>query len=543
MNRLRIFGTTALLLGYIFTASGCSSTAGETNAVNFNGPISGDSVRYMIYLPPDYDRSESRYPVIYFLHGMDGDEASDYEVVVPVLERAVAAGIVKPMIVVFANGYRNSCWADSKSGHKRAETNVIRELVPHIDATYRTHAEAKHRIIQGMSMGGYGAMLYATKYPELFGICINYDGGFPDEEMLLSSQTKNIFFEEIFGSDMEYFKEYSPWAYADSNRDIIHEEVAIRSVVGSLVEQNRNFHEWLREVDVMQEYVETGLGHDLKALLEKEWEDDYYFIGERLGGGHESGTLRDGKSHYRVFTGPISGARVEYNIYLPKGYVGGDKRYPVIYHLHGAAVNQDCDDDMVPAGLERAVEAGIVEPMIIVFANGYRNSRWADSPDGKKPAETNVIRELIPYVDTHYRTKADRTHRVIQGFSMGGSGAMAYITKYPQLFAVCITYDGGFFRRDSRPGGAPGGERRAPAHNPWQNAEKNLDTIKANCAIRMIAGAFRERNGTILDHLRDLGIPVNYVQTDCGHDMYCMTDEQWEETYTFIAENLGDGRK
>lgn len=55
----------------------------------------------------------------------------------------------------------------------------------------------------------------------------------------------------------------------------------------------------------------------------------------------------------------------------------------------------------------------------------------------------------------------------------------------------------------------------------------------------MIAGAFGERNVVFRDYLIGLDIPVSYVQTNCGHDMYCMTDERWRQTYTFIAANLG----
>ena len=548
-KKSKYFMAKLILLGCIFITCKFVSAAelktGALNAVSFKGPITGESVKYMIYLPPDYNSSDEQYAVIYHLHGLGGDETSDNKEVVKAHKRAVAAGIVKPMIIVFPNGHDNSMWGDSKSGHKRVETNVIRELIPHVDATYRTRSEAGYRVIQGFSMGGYGAMLYASKYPELFGICINYDGALHDEKTL--STRREAIFKEIFEGDKKYFKEYSPWANMAKNYDIIHEQVAIRSVIGSLSEYNKKFHQWLLEVDVMQEYVETGLGHDLGAILEKEWENDYYFIAEHLGGGGESGKLRDGKSHYRVFEGPITGKRIEYNIYLPEGYVNSGKRYPVIYHLHGLAVNQDCDDDMVPVGLEKAVKAGIVEPMIVVFANGYRDAWWADSFDGKKPAATNVIRELIPHIDTKYRTKADRKHRVIQGFSMGGYGAMAYITKHPDLFKVCVAYDGAYIP-DENLGDSFGDlyqdvfgskEERVADHSPWQNAIKNADAIRKNSAIRMISAAFGEMNEAYCDHLKKLDIPVNYVQANCDHNMYCMTDEQWEATYKFIAEHLG----
>jgi enterochelin esterase-like enzyme len=529
----------ALFVGGLASAS--ELEAGATNAVSFEGPVTGAPVRYNIYLPPEYGASEARYPVIYHLHGLDGDEGSDSDAVVKALERAMAAGIVEPMIVVFPNGHGNSMWGDSKSGHKRAETNVIRELVPHVDATYRTRPDAAYRVIQGFSMGGYGAMLYAAKYPELFGICISYDGALHDVETL-STQRESIF-EDIFDNDKEYFKDYSPWVHAEENWDALREQVAFRSVVGSLGEFNKKYYAFLLEMDIMQEYVETGLDHVLEAILEQEWEDDYYFIAEHLGGGGESVPLRAGKVNHRVFTGPITGKRVEYNIYLPEDYLDVDTRYPVIYHLHGAEVNQDADDDMVPAGLERAVKAGIVEPMIIVFANGYRGySGWLDSLDGEMPAETNVIRELIPHIDATYRTRAEGKQRVIQGFSAGGFGAIAYVTKHPELFGACVAYDG-YFAPDEelieRLGENQEGQKeRILANSPWQNAAKNADAIKANSAIRIISGAFGEMNEAYRDYLKELGISVNYVQTDCGHDMYGMTDAQWKETYTFIAENL-----
>lgn len=77
-----------------------------------------------------------------------------------------------------------------------------------------------------------------------------------------------------------------------------------------------------------------------------------------------------------------------------------------------------------------------------MFANGYGNRFWADSATSNKPAETNVVQELIPYIDSHYRTVNDRGGRVIEGFSMGGFGTEKFAAKFPGLFGVSVSYDG-----------------------------------------------------------------------------------------------------
>jgi enterochelin esterase-like enzyme len=396
---------TAILILVLY-GTGCNLAkhkAGAISAVSFNGPISGTSVKYNIYLPPDYYSSDKQYAVIYHLHGLGGDESSDNDIVVEGHKSAVAEGIVDPMIIVFPNGMNNSMWADSKDGKKPVETNVIKEMIPHIDATYRTHAEADYRVIQGFSMGGYGATLYAAKYPDLFGMCINYDGALHDIESL--STKRQAIFKEIFNEDTTYFKRYSPWTHVDEKRDVVHEKVTMRMVVGALSEFNKKYYSWLIEVDVIPEYVPTECGHDLECLIGNGWKNDYYFIADHLGGGGETAPLIAGRVNYRVFKGPVTDRNVKYNIYLPPDYFENQREYAVIYHLHGLSVNHEAHKDLLSQSLESAVEAGIIEPMIIVHPNGYRDAWWSDRKDGTKPAETNVIKELIPHIDATYRTK------------------------------------------------------------------------------------------------------------------------------------------
>ncbi len=131
------------------------------------------------------------------------------------------------------------------------------------------------------------------------------------------------------------------------------------------------------------------------------------------------------------FLGPITQRTVSYNIYLPDGYENGNEHYPVVYHLHGLGGDQGGGQNTaVPQSFEAARQAGVIGPVIIVFPNGYVDSFWADSWDGAKPAETNVALELVPHVDSHYRTIAHRGGRVIEGFSMGAFGAAKFAAKF-----------------------------------------------------------------------------------------------------------------
>ena len=84
------------------------------------------------------------------------------------LDQAIKSEAVPPMILVFANGGETSFFSDSPDRTVMGETVVIRELIPHIDQHYRTIPSASGRSVHGFSMGGFGALRLAAKYPERF---------------------------------------------------------------------------------------------------------------------------------------------------------------------------------------------------------------------------------------------------------------------------------------------------------------------------------------------------------------------------------------
>ncbi|MDB5295474.1 MAG: putative esterase, partial [Phycisphaerales bacterium] len=114
-------------------------------------------VGYHLYLPLGYDdpaNAARRYPVLYWLHGLNQSESSDW-FPPDVLSVAVGGGAIPPVIVVFAAGGGRSFYCDAPDQNILPETTIVRELIPHVDATYRTIAARGGRAIQGVSMGGF----------------------------------------------------------------------------------------------------------------------------------------------------------------------------------------------------------------------------------------------------------------------------------------------------------------------------------------------------------------------------------------------------
>lgn len=129
---------------------------------------------------------------------------------------------------------------------------------------------------------------------------------------------------------------------------------------------------------------------------------------------------------------------LKYKLYLPPGY-GQDASacYPVLYLLHGAnGAFEDSGWDAYYPLLDALTAQGAIPPLIAV-APVAGNSYWVDS-DRFGPYETAVIKGLISHIDANYSTLADRGHRFIAGFSMGGFGALRYSLVYPQLFEACV---------------------------------------------------------------------------------------------------------
>ena len=126
-------------------------------------------VHYSIYLPSDYNISDRSYPVTYLLHGYgDADDGwIQFGEINRLADKAITDGTIPPMIIVTPDGFK-SFYINAADGSLSYEDFFIKELIPHIEKTYKVKSEKRFRGIAGLSMGGYGALLYGLKYPKLF---------------------------------------------------------------------------------------------------------------------------------------------------------------------------------------------------------------------------------------------------------------------------------------------------------------------------------------------------------------------------------------
>ena len=150
---------------------------------------------------------------------------------------------------------------------------------------------------------------------------------------------------------------------------------------------------------------------------------------------------------YHTYTATsINGQHTDFLLYLPPGYddpANRDRRYPVIYWLHGYSCEPQHGAPFVDT-LDAAIRAGHIPPTIAVLPNGLFDSWYVDSVDGSQPVESVIIKDLIPHVDKTWRTIPDRRARALEGFSMGGWGALHLALKYPERFSAITSVSAPF---------------------------------------------------------------------------------------------------
>lgn len=221
--------------------------------------LPSDEVSYLIYLPPSYETSPSkRFPVVYWLNGSQTAGATFIQQLAP----AAAAGNAPEMIVVLVNGMVDSFYNDSLDGKWPIESVIIKELIPHIDKTYRTITSRESRAIEGYSMGGYGAAHLGFKYPELFGI-VGVNAG---ALITPRAAVQPAVYEKMFGSDDAYVKANDPFELLRKNADTIRGKTFIRVAVGgddSLLPRNKALDAALTDLKIEHGWeVVPGVAHN-----------------------------------------------------------------------------------------------------------------------------------------------------------------------------------------------------------------------------------------------------------------------------------------
>ena len=151
---------------------------GQVQPLTYQSKSLGKGREAVVYLPPGYDGSAERYPVLYLLHGAGGDEKTWIERgrANVILDNLIADGRLEPLVVVMPYGYTSRLPAGERrrgaEGYKQDmeefAVDFIGDLIPLVESRYRVVADREHRAIAGLSMGGGQSFAIGLAHPELF---------------------------------------------------------------------------------------------------------------------------------------------------------------------------------------------------------------------------------------------------------------------------------------------------------------------------------------------------------------------------------------
>jgi enterochelin esterase-like enzyme len=172
---------------------------GKIQQILFPSKSTGTSRRAFVYTPPSYDKDKSKkYPVLYLQHGWGEDETawSNQGRANLIMDNLIAEGKIKPFIIVMTYGMTNDVKIGGMKNFKIEpfQTVLIDELIPYVDANFRTFADQPHRAMGGLSMGGMETKTITIARPDVFSHYALLSGGtYAPADIKDKSKVKLIF--------------------------------------------------------------------------------------------------------------------------------------------------------------------------------------------------------------------------------------------------------------------------------------------------------------------------------------------------------------
>ena len=240
---------------------------------------------YLIYLPATYEQNSKKYfPVLYWLHGGFG-YARQGAWAVQHYDTAMSKGKMPEVIIVLVQALPVGWYVDSKDGKLPIAQVITKDLLPHIDNTYRTIAQQHGRGIEGHSMGGFGALHLGLKFPHLFGAISSVA-----PSMLRTLSDEPLFRTYYtFDNDQSYYEEVGPWKLSQRNAKKLHDgNTKLRILTGAddlhLQPTLHEFHQWLNELHIQHSFVEVKqAGHDYEEILLGTGDENFNFWSNAFG--------------------------------------------------------------------------------------------------------------------------------------------------------------------------------------------------------------------------------------------------------------------
>jgi enterochelin esterase-like enzyme len=212
---------------------------------------------------------------------------------------------------------------------------------------------------------------------------------------------------------------------------------------------------------------------------------------------------------------------IEYAVLLPEGYNESEESYPVVYLLHGYG-----DDETAwykNGGIQFYSDKYTAEivPMIYVMPQAF-NSYYIDKYTGTFPYMDMFVEELVPEIDSRFRTKKDKSQRAVMGYSMGGYGALILPAMHPEVFSVSIPLSMSF-RTDQQ----YLAESQSSFDNQWA---PNFGPAKGISGTARLSDYFKQRSPFYFFNEENLSVYNDlHILIDCGDD---------EESLIFTSNSL-----
>ncbi|MBK6748821.1 MAG: esterase family protein [Acidobacteria bacterium] len=173
-DRRRYFGIVWLVLMLACAAIGQSAAKTGFSEEKLKSKMMAREMPYRVILPTGYadpKQTSLRFPVVLLLHGLTGHYSNWID------KTGLVAYAAKHDFIIVTPEGDNGWYSDSvTAANDKYESYIVKELIPEIDAKYRTLADRDHRMVAGLSMGGYGALKFGLKYPEMFSFVGSFSG-------------------------------------------------------------------------------------------------------------------------------------------------------------------------------------------------------------------------------------------------------------------------------------------------------------------------------------------------------------------------------
>ena len=537
---------------------------GRLEMVEYDSKTVGTKRKMNVYTPPGYTK-DKKYPVLYLLHGIGGDETEWQRFATPdrLFDNLIKDGKAVPMIVVMPNGRAQK--NDRAEGNTFAtapafavfERDLLDDVIPAIESRYSVQADREHRALAGLSMGGGQALNFGlahldnfawvggfssapnTKAPEqlipdakkakeqlklLWLSCGNKDGLIRISQRmqrhLKQNEIPHIWNVDAHGHDGTHWRnnlyhfaqllfndeaakaalvpskgsvevppkseasppsttqpegikdDFKPASTNQPGREYPQVNSQGRVKFRIVAPQAKSVGVTFRE---SSEFVkgEDGAWIGYSRPLDEGFH--YYAIkidgaevpdpnsmmffgSNRWGSGVEVPahdrdfyavkTVPHGQIREVLFHSKSTEAHRRAFVYTPPGYdEETEKRYPVLYLQHGFGENEYGWSVQGHAGLimDNLIAEKKAKPFIIVMTYGMTNdTRMGGLREFDiRPFQTVLCDELVPYIDSHFRTHADQSNRAMAGLSMGGMERKTITLKKLETFSHIGLFSGG----------------------------------------------------------------------------------------------------